>query len=191
MYRYLYIESKKDIRNNEAMIVSLFSEFIEFTKKDIDNHSITLFYNREIDISLYDIILNIMSDTLSDLRLYASFQFESQKEMKDHLEFLKKRLHLIPFTKYVYLDDKAILKEFIFSVDDELIKFTLRKYTNDQLMIQSVKTYLESNQNTSVASKKLYVHRNTLLQRLDKFMNVTGFDVRLFLDAYLIYHLLK
>ena len=147
MYRYLYIESKKDIRNNEAMIVSLFSEFIDFTKKDADNHSITLFYNHEIDISFYEIILNIMSDTLSDLRLYASYQFESQDEMKNHLEFIKKRLQMIPFIKYVYLDDKAILKEFISSVDDELIRFMLRKYTNDQPMIQSVKTYLESNQN--------------------------------------------
>ena len=34
MYRYLIIESKKDIKNDESMIVSLFSEFIDFTKKE-------------------------------------------------------------------------------------------------------------------------------------------------------------
>jgi DNA-binding PucR family transcriptional regulator len=58
-------------------------------------------------------------------------------------------------------------------------------------MQESIKIYLESNQNMSLAAKKLYVHRNTLIQRLDKFHQTTGFDVRVFSDAYLIYHLMK
>jgi carbohydrate diacid regulator len=43
----------------------------------------------------------------------------------------------------------------------------------------------------SKASKHLYVHRNTLIQRLDKLHQVTGFDVRVFQDAYLIYQLIR
>lgn len=191
MYRYLIIESKKNIRNDEDMIVSLFSEFIQFTKKEIEDHAVYLFYDHETDISFSDIILNMMSDTLIDLRLYASYEFDDENDMMENLKFIKKRLSEIPFYKYVYLDDKAVLSHFILAVDQELRTHILRKYSHDQLMLESIKTYLESNQNTSVASKKLYIHRNTLLQRLDKFQTVTGFDVRLFSDAYLIYHLLK
>lgn len=191
MYRYLIIESKKSIHNDESMIISLFSEFIDFNKKETDNHAIYLFYTQEVDISFSEVILNIMSDTLSDLRLYASYSFETEKELYENLEFIKKKLVAIPFFKHVFLDDKVILSESLHHIDENLRKFILRKYTFDQIILQSIKTYLESNQNTSVASKKLYIHRNTLVQRLDKFNQNTGFDVRVFLDAYLIYHLLK
>ncbi|MCF7929967.1 MAG: helix-turn-helix domain-containing protein [Acholeplasmataceae bacterium] len=191
MYRYLIIESKKSIHNDESMIISLFSEFIDFNKKETDHHAIYLFYTQEVDISFSEVILNIMSDTLSDLRLYASYGFETEHELNVHLEFIKKRLATIPFIKHVFLDDKVIVSESLNTIDDNLRSFILKKYTHDQVILQSIKIYLESNQNTSVASKKLYVHRNTLVQRLDKFNQVTGFDVRIFLDAYLIYHLLK
>jgi DNA-binding PucR family transcriptional regulator len=40
--------------------------------------------------------------------------------------------------------------------------------------------------NVSETAKKLYVHRNTLLYRLDKFKNETGLDVRTFSDAVLV-----
>jgi len=191
MYRYLIIESKKDIKNNESMIVSLFSEFIEFTKKQTIQNSIYLFYAHETDISFLDVILNIMSDTLSDLRLFASFGFDSESELNTHLEYVKSKIKSIPFNKYVYLDDKIILKESLNVVDDILIKHILKKYAEDQIMLETIKVYLESNQNTIKASKKLYIHRNTLLQRLDKLYQTTGFDIKVFTDAYLIYHLLK
>lgn len=38
----------------------------------------------------------------------------------------------------------------------------------------------------SETAKKLYIHRNTLLYRLDKFKNETGLDVRTFHDAVLV-----
>jgi sugar diacid utilization regulator len=40
--------------------------------------------------------------------------------------------------------------------------------------------------NVSETAKKLYIHRNTLLYRLDKFKNETGFDVRTFNHAVLV-----
>ena len=43
----------------------------------------------------------------------------------------------------------------------------------------------------SRAAKNLYLHRNTLIQRLEKFYVKTGFDCRRFVEAYIIYTLLK
>ncbi|WP_409343926.1 PucR family transcriptional regulator [Paenibacillus sp. MBLB4367] len=40
--------------------------------------------------------------------------------------------------------------------------------------------------NVSETAKKLYIHRNTLLYRLDKFKQETGLDVRNFTDAVLV-----
>ncbi|PKK96701.1 MAG: hypothetical protein CVV58_04995 [Tenericutes bacterium HGW-Tenericutes-3] len=191
MYRYLIIESKKELKNDESMIISLFSEFIDFTKKETSQNAIYLFYAHETDISFLDVILNIMSDTLIDLRIFVSFGFETVTDLDKHLEFVKDKMKKIPFNQHVYLDDKIILKESLLNIDEPLRKHILKKYVSDHAMQESIKVYLESNQNMIVASKKLYIHRNTLIQRLDKFYQVTGFDIRLFNDAFLIYHLLK
>jgi sugar diacid utilization regulator len=189
MYRYLIIESKKEIKSEESPIISIFSEFIEITKVETEPYAIHIYYQQETDVSFLDVILNIMSDTLTDLRIYVSHQFENEDQIKQHMSFIKDKLKLIPFIKYVYLDDKILLRYLLNQIDQTLKQNILRKYIEDTSMILSIKTYLECNQNMSLAAKKLYVHRNTLIQRLDKFYQVTGFDVRVFNDAFLIYHL--
>ena len=61
---------------------------------------------------------------------------------------------------------------------------------NDYEMKTIVKTYLECNMNISKASNVLYMHRNTLMYKIDNFINETGFDIKKFKDAYIIYHIL-
>jgi sugar diacid utilization regulator len=39
------------------------------------------------------------------------------------------------------------------------------------------------------ASKELFIHRNTLMMRLEKFNDATGFDMKSFKDGFLMYHL--
>jgi sugar diacid utilization regulator len=190
MYKYLIIESKKDIKQNKEMIVSLFSGFINLTKELTNGNALYLFYEHETDVSFEEIILNIMSDTISDLRIYVSYHFENQRKLTENMDFIKDRLKRIPFLKYVYLDNKTILKESLNRIDSTLKQQMIRKYTENNDMLKTIKGFLESNQNASKAAKALYVHRNTLIQRLDKFHQVTGFDVKKFKDAFLIYHLL-
>ncbi|MFC0211881.1 PucR family transcriptional regulator [Paenibacillus chartarius] len=60
----------------------------------------------------------------------------------------------------------------------------------DHLLDAETQTTLEQffalDCNVSETAKKLYVHRNTLLYRLDKFKQETGLDVRSFSDAVLV-----
>jgi hypothetical protein len=191
MYKYLVIEYKKQEQLDDSMIVSLFSEFVEFTHVNIFDHQIILFYEQNTDISFKDVILNVMSDTLTDLRLYVSYHYATELERDQQLIFVKKLLKDIQFAQYFFIDDKILLKHNLTKINEELKRHILRKFTNDQMMLGSIKVYLESNQNSSLAAKNLYIHRNTLIQRLDKFKEITGFDVRDFNDAFPIYHLVK
>jgi sugar diacid utilization regulator len=191
MERYLIIESKKNIKSDESLMMSVFSEFIRILHAEVNDKSIILKYQEETEVSFSDIILNIMSDTLSDLRIYESHVFEHPEELEKHQKWILKLIQSIPFNKYVYLNDKIILMYLLPNIDLETKSMILRKYHHDALMLETIKTYLESNQNMIAASKHLYVHRNTLIQRLDKFHQITGFDVRVFQDAYLIYQLIR
>jgi sugar diacid utilization regulator len=190
MYRYLIIESKKNFQLDQALIVSLFSEFITFSKINVFDQSMEMYYEHESDVSFSDVIVNISSDTLIDLRIFVSLSFSTIEERDEHLLQTKEMLNKIPFNKFIYLDHKTLLSFFINQITPQLKTYFLRKYSQDYITLESLKTYLDSNQNTVAAAKKLYLHRNTLLQRLEKFNQVTGFDLKVFNDAYLIYHLL-
>jgi carbohydrate diacid regulator len=50
----------------------------------------------------------------------------------------------------------------------------------------TVSPFFENNLNLSEAARKLYIHRNTLIYRLEKIQRVTGLDLRTFEDAVLL-----
>lgn len=54
-------------------------------------------------------------------------------------------------------------------------------------MRATVSTYFQMNLNVSETARRLYIHRNTLLYRLEKIKQETGRDVRQFEDAVLVY----
>jgi sugar diacid utilization regulator len=56
----------------------------------------------------------------------------------------------------------------------------------DPEMLSTLEHFFSLDCNVSETAKKLYIHRNTLLYRLDKFKQETGKDVRTFSDAVLV-----
>ena len=53
----------------------------------------------------------------------------------------------------------------------------------DEETLITIDTFLDNNLNVSETSRQLYVHRNTLLYRLEKLEKLTGLDIRIFDDA--------
>ncbi len=53
----------------------------------------------------------------------------------------------------------------------------------DEETLGTVNLFFENNLNISETARKLYVHRNTLVYRLEKIQKTTGLDVRVFDDA--------
>lgn len=53
----------------------------------------------------------------------------------------------------------------------------------DEETITTINKFFENNLNVSETSRQLYIHRNTLVYRLDKLQKNTGLDLRVFEDA--------
>ena len=63
----------------------------------------------------------------------------------------------------------------------------LGAFDEDKELMMTIKVFLENNSNASLSAKKLYVHRNTLQYRLDKFMEKTGVNLKDFDAAVVVY----
>ena len=55
--------------------------------------------------------------------------------------------------------------------------------TFDEETITTINKFFENNLNISETARQLYVHRNTLVYRLEKLQKMTGLDIRVFEDA--------
>lgn len=84
---------------------------------------------------------------------------------------LEKLIHFIPETEKAGFLER-VLKRLDVALDAE--------------MTTTLEQFFQLDCNVSETAKKLYIHRNTLLYRLDKFKQETGLDVRTFNDAVLV-----
>ena len=53
----------------------------------------------------------------------------------------------------------------------------------DDETLTTINKFFENSLNVSETSRQLYIHRNTLVYRLDKLEKITGLDLRIFEDA--------
>jgi hypothetical protein len=132
---------------------------------------------------------DLSGELLSDFLVYVSPSIEPHM-IFSHVDVLDQIIEKSQNLKRGVMNNQWILSQNLTNFHGTLKKFILGKYKDQQYMLQTIKTYLESNQNMMTASKELFVHRNTLMMRLDKFKDVTGFDVKTFYDGFLMYHLL-
>ncbi|WP_164462122.1 helix-turn-helix domain-containing protein [Bacillus sp. FJAT-42376] len=71
------------------------------------------------------------------------------------------------------------------AISDRLIE-TLE----EEELISTLKVFFSSNLNVSSAAKALYMHRNSLQYRIDRFIERTGIDIKYFSNALAVYLLI-
>ncbi len=97
--------------------------------------------------------------------------FEAQGQVHSYREFiLIKMLEDVPEIK---------LAQYFSEITDEHCK----EVFEDEEMLSTAEAFLQSSLNVSETSRNLYMHRNTLLYRLDKIEKATGLNIRQFSDA--------
>jgi|SRR5690554_48932 len=186
--KFLYFKNKNSIVDKIPTILEIINEAIEVSKFSNTENTLTIYYSYS-NIAISDLVSILVAELFEDIIVYESLTYPNFKKAEEAL----KDVSYILDNNYIpnnYINNKTILlnlKEF----DNRVANLVLNNYYNDKDMLHTIKTFLEENQNVTTASKELYLHRNTLNQRLNKFEESTGFNVKKFIDGYLIYHLLK
>ena len=66
---------------------------------------------------------------------------------------------------------------------DKFLSDEIKKILRDKELIESVNSFITNNLNISETSRNAFLHRNTLLYRIEKIYRKTGLNVRKFDDA--------
>lgn len=96
---------------------------------------------------------------------------------------------LLP-TERVFSFEKTFPAMVADGLDDSLKNSLLSRLSllkEDPELLKTIKIFLQNSSNVSLTAKKLYIHRNTLQYRLDKFTEKTGIQLKDFNSAATVY----
>ncbi|WP_079529297.1 PucR family transcriptional regulator [Halobacillus hunanensis] len=149
--------------------------------------------NNQEPITFQPLIDVLMSDFYTKIHFYLSEFSESPLEGPSFFQWAKKCFHISmrnsigPVATFqevipsLYIEsmpkaERTMISDSLFS--------TVR---NDQDLLQTIQVFLESGSNATLAAKRLYMHRNSLQYRVDKFIEKTGVDIKQFQGAIITY----
>lgn len=72
-------------------------------------------------------------------------------------------------------------------IKQRVIQVIFRVFKEDHELFSTIKVFLENNLNASLTAKKLYIHRNTLQYRIDKFIDKSGIQLKDFYGAFTVF----
>ena len=157
----------KELREKENM------EDIEKIAKTIAD-----MLNLEMNSKVFISISTVVSDLKDVSRSY--------KEAKMALEVGK----IFETEKHIVNYEKLGIGRLIYQLPLPLCRMFIKEVLHgltiddfDDETLATVNKFFENNLNVSETSRQLYIHRNTLVYRLDKLQKMTGLDLRNFDDA--------
>ena len=117
-------------------------------------------------------------------------------ELKDVSKSYKEAMMALDVGKIFYVEKKVIsysslgIGRLIYQLPANLCKIFIDEIFGDndpgdfdEEIVSTVNKFFENNLNVSKTSRQLFVHRNTLVYRIEKLEKSTGLDVRTFDDA--------
>lgn len=123
------------------------------------------------------------------------------KDFKDLSSCYEKNSEAIFYGKILYPNERVYsYKDFalasLFSkmsvnelskIFERLAGDVTKEVWSDDELLTTASTFIRCSLNVSETSRVMYIHRNTLMYRLDKIKRETGYDIRNFSDAHVFY----
>ncbi|MGG3454023.1 PucR family transcriptional regulator [Paenibacillus rhizolycopersici] len=141
---------------------------------------------------LYELVTN---EWVGGFHLTVGGTLIGETELASSTLFLRQTLTLgrvFNVTDQIHLPWELKLERLVYSIPEEQRRqFALELgdragLLQDEETLTTLETFFALDCNVSETAKRLYIHRNTLLYRIDKFKQETGLDVRTFNDAVLV-----
>ena len=118
------------------------------------------------------------------------------QELKDVSKSYKEAKMALDVGRIFYAEKKVIaystlgIGRLIYQLPINLCRIFIQEIFGDNIpeeldeeMLSTINKFFENNLNVSETSRQLFVHRNTLVYRIEKLQKATGLDIRTFDDA--------
>lgn len=175
----------KDKEVNINLLSDFLKDIVGFSVA-IKKNNLSFIFEENEEISFIEVVEAINYELLISAKLFKGPKFDNEDDLNNYLAMVDK-IDLANFSK-LYFEEKDLIINHLGN-KEILKKSVFKKYYNTRF-IEEIKTFLDQNMNVSKSAEILYLHRNTLMNKIDKFIEISGYDIKKFKDAFVIYHLL-
>lgn len=181
------LDSVKDIDS----IVSVFVDLMGEVKYIINGNEIILLYFNEIDFSLEEVALSLSSDFGINILIFNMFKLYTDENK--FLDIYNLYLKYLSNKHQGYFEMSDLILEVVGNNSDSILlkEMVLERILNDSQNETLINAMFKNDLNVLKTSKKIYMHRNTINNRLDLIKKETGLNIQKFQDAVAMYSLLK
>ena len=176
----------KNLIEYEKIIVDVFKQLAGNNIKSENKDNIIFIYaDYENNEDIKDMLLAFEASLMTNIFAYISTDTSSVRLEKEE----KLAIELLNVLKPGVYDLKsALITNPILNDKSDILSYILDGTGINETF---VKGFVESNLNVSQAAKNMFIHRNTMIYKLDKLRTMTGFDIREFKDAFILYLLIN
>lgn len=188
--KFVLIYFKEEPKGNISNVIIDFLKGIigNYIEPILEKNVLFFFYKSDKEFMFKEIINVLSNDFFVSMSLYESGFLYSKLDKNEYLNYIKNISPKFLECSTFYVNEDKLIK---LGLGNEIVKMNiLKKYYNDYEMLSVIKTYLDSNMNISHASILLYMHRNTVMKKIDKFISETGYDIRILQKAFVIFNIL-
>lgn len=187
-FLYLFNISFKD--HLYADIVSLFNDAINDCNV-FNDEDMTILVSPSSNDNIEQIVNAIIDDTGVTLKVYKSNLLTNPNEIDIVIDMYRKYQTKI---NQSYISNRMLIEEmFNNDINDlELFKpIVVGKILNDNKLFEIVNGMFINNLNVCKTAAYVYMHRNTINNKLNIIKEETGLDIQNFQDAVMLYVLIK
>lgn len=192
-------KNEKDI-NAMEIIKGLFAGNAKDFVTSVDEHNIILLKQigdnedyQDIEHTCHMIMDMLNTEAMTQARIsYGNIINEIKHVSKSY----KEAKMALDVGKIFYMENRLLsynslgIGRLIYQLPIPLCKMFIKEVFGDTMpdsfdeeTLATIKKFFDNNLNISETSRQLYVHRNTLVYRLEKLQKTTGLDIRVFDDA--------
>ncbi|PRO64652.1 PucR family transcriptional regulator [Alkalicoccus urumqiensis] len=199
--RFIYIHFPKPAEEPEALTEALF-QLLPGTGHSCWLNRRELLLLQEVNEDFEDQpVTNAVIDTLAAdfyIRpsLHAGSFFRDPGEAyswyKRELRMFRRVIEAYP-KHHVFIEQELVLYYMLSSIEPEALEemtALLDPVREETELLRSVEMFLLCGMNISMAAKRLFMHRNTMQYRVEKFIERTSIDIKQFQNAACVYLLL-
>ena len=197
----ILVEVQKECDNGiQEMLKNMFSQQSGDFVTSVDEHNLIVIKQLEPDEDyddLMDISLTIKGMLNTEIMVNGKIAYGTiVSELKDVSKSYKEAKMALDVGKIFYADKDVVayntlgIGRLIYQLPINLCQMFVEEIFGenvpselDEETLNTIDMFLENSLNVSETARQLYVHRNTLLYRLEKLQKATGLDIRVFDDA--------
>ncbi|MCK9472020.1 MAG: helix-turn-helix domain-containing protein [Bacilli bacterium] len=191
-YYYFWIiniEEETDITKAISFFEEIFIDAIFIKYEGI----YLMFYFQDVEFEMENIIASLIDDLSFKINIYASSKVDAKDNESFHTIYKLYNQYLNHKSKF-YSTNLDLVSEIVrinISNIKKIKPIILNKILEDPQMEVLIQAMFNNNLNVTKTASSVYMHRNTVIKKLEYIKKETGLNIQRFIDANIMYWLLK